>query len=153
MKIKSLIPLAIVAWISLSSCEKALDQNYKREMEQSAEEKEKQAAAASRSWYSRWINADEGKKFHTELSLSPGEVTYLEFSHNAAQEIGFVVEKGYEISKEKTFIFMGTEEKPHELGASVGSSQRFDPENGVIKLRFENKSTIFTKVAIYTQTM
>lgn len=150
MKVKSLISLALVTCASLSSCEKALDRSYKKAMDEAGEEKA--AEAGTHSWHSSWINADEGQKFHSELSLNPGQIVNLEIHSDLGQEIGFVVEKGYEISKEKAWIYMGTEEKPHELGASVGSSQRFDPDKGVIRLRFENSSSISTKVAVYTQT-
>jgi len=66
--------------------------------------------------------------------------------------VGYVVEKGYEITKDAGTIYMGTSDTPHSVGGSPGMWKEFDPANGSVSVRFENTSSIKTKLAIYTKT-
>jgi hypothetical protein len=113
-------------------------------------EKKQSKLVAAESWYSPWIKDRDGRVLHSEISLDPGEVTTVEMQSEASRVVGFVVEKGFDISKEKSLIFMGSEDDPHALGASVGTWKAFEPKDGLIRLRLENGSGISTKVAIYT---
>lgn len=65
--------------------------------------------------------------------------------------VGFIVEKGYEISKDSGTIYMGTNYTPHAVGGSPGTWKKFEAANGSVTIRLENTSTIETRLAIYTK--
>lgn len=108
-------------------------------------------SVSENAWYSSWISEDGGEQFHSELSLVPGEVTNLSIPSDSKLVVGFVVEKGYEISKSSGTIYMGTNDTPHAVGASTGTWNEFKAVNNSVSLRFENTSAISTRLAIYTK--
>ena len=103
-----------------------------------------------KAWYSKWISEKNGEVFYSEISLKKGEVVVVTLPSEQAIEVGYYVEKSYEISSAPGTIYMGTKERPHMTGASPGSWKRFDPVKGSIEVRFENTSSIPTRLAVYT---
>ena len=65
--------------------------------------------------------------------------------------IGFIVEKGYDVSMNSGTVYMGTEDTPHAVGASLGTWKEFEAANGVVTIRLENASAVATRLAIYTK--
>jgi hypothetical protein len=103
------------------------------------------------SWYSQWISEKHGEIFHSEISLNAGEVATVSISSETSLEVGYVVERGYEVSKDRGTIYIGTEEAPHAAGGSPGTWRKFDSVDGHINVRLENTSAISTKLAVYTK--
>ena len=109
-------------------------------------------AETSDNWYVAWISVDHGEVFHSELSLAAGEKRTITISSRTPQVIGYIVEKGFEVSKSSGTIYMGSEDKPHAVGGSPGTWMEFVTENGQIEVLLENTSDISTKLAVYTKT-
>lgn len=105
----------------------------------------------SDAWYSRWISESRGEGFHSEITLPAGETSEVVISSETALVIGFIVEKGYEISQDSGTIYMGTTDAPHAVGGSPGTWKEFESSDGAIKVRLENTSGIPTRLAIYTK--
>ena len=108
-------------------------------------------SVSKNAWYSSWISEDRGERFRSEQSLAPGEVTSVSIPSDTSLVVGFVVEKGYEISKSFGTIYMGTNDTPHAMGASTGTWNEFKAANNSVTIRFENTSAIPTRLAIYTK--
>ena len=105
----------------------------------------------TRAWYSAWISKDNGEQFYSELTLAPGEVGRVSIPSETPIVVGFIVEKGYEVSKDSGTIYMGTEETPHMVGGAPGTWKEFEAPNGLVAIRLENTSTVATRIAIYTK--
>ncbi|WP_234047538.1 hypothetical protein [Luteolibacter pohnpeiensis] len=105
----------------------------------------------TRTWYSAWISQDNGEQFHSELTLAPGEVTKVSISAETSIVVGFILEKGYEVSKDPGTIYMGTEKAPHMVGGAPGTWKEFDATNGLVAIRLENTSAVATRIAVYTK--
>lgn len=106
-------------------------------------------SAPSPKWYDSWMSS--GETIHSDLELKPGETTTLQIAATAPVKVGTIVEKGYDISKEKGKVWIGTPVNPHTTGGSPGVSATFTPENGSVSLVVENASSLTTRVAIYTK--
>ena len=110
----------------------------------------KKAAPEALPWYSAWISKEQGKTFHSEILLAPSDTQTIKISSSESLVVGFIAQKGYEISQSGSFIFLGTEASPRTQGASLGAERSFESNDGVIIIKLENISTIATQVALYT---
>lgn len=106
---------------------------------------------ATQSWYSTCISGKSGEHFHSEIGLGAGEFGEVSVASEAPLVVGFVVEKGYEISKGHGTIYMGTADAPRAIGGSPGACREFEATGGVVRVRLENASRIPTRIAIYTK--
>jgi hypothetical protein len=139
LKMARLLLLPIVM-LCLAAC--------KQEGSQSASKTESDASDA---WYSKWISESRGERFDSEISLAAGEAGEVVISSETPLVIGFIVEKGYEISKDPGTVYMGTTDTPHAVGGSPGTWREFESSDGAVKVRLENASGIPTRLAIYTK--
>lgn len=110
-----------------------------------------ESKSTTQAWYSAWISKDHGDQFHSELTLAPGEVGKVSIPSETSTVVGFIVEKGYEISKGSGTIYMGTEEVPRMVGGAPGTWKEFAATNGFVAIRLENTSAVATRIAIYTK--
>ena len=106
---------------------------------------------SGKSWYSAWISEKDGEQFHSEISLGAGENAEVSIPSKTPLVVGFIVEKGYEISKDTGTVYMGTADTPRAVGGSPGTWREFEAIDGVVKVRLENASSIPTRLAIYTK--
>lgn len=113
------------------------------------------AGSASPKWYDQWLNSpgslSHGGTVHSDLELDAGQTTTLQIPATNPIQVGIIVQKGYDVSKDKGWIWIGTPAKPHVAGTSTGTSQQFTPESGSVSLIVENESSVKTRVAIYTK--
>ncbi|MBK1884228.1 hypothetical protein JIN85_17545 [Luteolibacter pohnpeiensis] len=84
----------------------------------------------TQTWYSACISQDNGEQFHSELTLATREITKVSISAETSIIVGFLVEKGYKVSKDPGTILMGTEEAPHLAEGSPRTRKEFDATNG-----------------------
>ena len=105
--------------------------------------------STSSNYYDAWLDA--GETLHSDLELSAGETATLQIAATGPIVVGTIVEKGYEVFKEKGAVWIGTPAQPHLTGGSPRVFADFTPENGSVSLIVENESSLKTRVAIYTK--
>ena len=115
--------------------------------------KEQDSSEKTSHWYDSWLNSptDElHQELHSEIELASGAKISLSFETSQPLIIGYYVRDGYEVTKDEGTIYMGSPTNPRMIGASPGTSQTFTAKEGVIKVIFENTSSINTSIAIYS---
>ncbi len=104
---------------------------------------------SSDSWYEKWLA--EGDVYITDLELAPGSHREITVSSSDECSIGFITEKGYEISKDTPvkYVYIGLTKDDRSQGASIGTWRDFKSSDGLVVVHLTNESRISTRIVVY----